>query len=111
GDPLYSYTPRFEDDVKFSGRVLAAFDAEYGDARTCGNTLVQLLVNNASTLPKTDGTLAGPTSEAWFKPWRRYLESIGVQFHPGRLHRFEHADWNNDGVLDGVVPWVSAWDH
>jgi hypothetical protein len=37
---------------------------------------------------KINGTLNGPTSEAWFRPWRNYLESIGVTFKQGELASF-----------------------
>lgn len=34
--------------------------------------------------------LRGPSSEVWFDPWVRYLQSLGVEFHFGHaLHRFE----------------------
>jgi hypothetical protein len=88
--PVCRYTQAFAEDVKDSGRVLAAFDAIWGDARTCGDTFIQLLLNNVSDLPKTDGTLCGPTTEAWLAPWRRYLETLGVRFEQAELLGFEH---------------------
>ncbi|QSQ23443.1 NAD(P)-binding protein [Pyxidicoccus parkwayensis] len=96
----YKYSEDFRRDMQFAPRVLAAFDGTWGDARTNGNTLAQLYLNNVLPLPKTDGTLNGPTTSAWFRPWRRYLESLGVVFSDSRLTRFE---------LDGegrLVAWV-----
>ncbi|XXX77454.1 NAD(P)-binding protein [Sorangium sp. So ce134] len=93
GDRLYHYSERFERDVKTQSRVLASFDALWGDARTCGNTYVQLFFNWIRALPKVDGTLSGPTSEVWLEPWRAYLERrLGVQFIPGGLERLELED-------------------
>jgi hypothetical protein len=90
GTKLYQYSERFERDTKTQSRVLASFDAVWGDARTVGNTYVQLLYNWLQTLPKVDGTLNGPTTEAWLIPWKRYLEHrLGVQFLPGELVTLE----------------------
>ena len=84
----YQYSEAFKRDMRFAPRVLAAFDGEWGDARTNGNTLVQLYLNNLLPLPKTDGTLNGPTTLAWFRPWRRYLrQHLKVEFHAGELTR------------------------
>ncbi|QSQ23446.1 NAD(P)-binding protein [Pyxidicoccus parkwayensis] len=84
----YQYSDAFKRDMQFAPRVLAAFDSTWGDARTNGNTLVQLYLNNLLPLPKTDGTLNGPTTVAWFRPWRRYLrEYLKVEFYAGKLTR------------------------
>ncbi len=41
-------------------------------------------------MPKTDGTLNGPTTPAWLRPWRRYLaEHLRVEFVPGTLTRID----------------------
>ncbi|WP_205525452.1 NAD(P)-binding protein [Pyxidicoccus trucidator] len=85
----YQYSAAFMRDMQFAPRVLAAFDGAWGDARTNGNTLAQLYLNNLMPLPKTDGTLNGPTTSAWFRPWRRYLEEhLRVEFYAMKLHRF-----------------------
>lgn len=92
GTKLYQYSERFERDTKTQSRVLASFDAVWGDARTVGNTYVQLLYNWLRTLPKVDGTLNGPTSEAWLGPWKAYLERrLGVRFVLGELESVELA--------------------
>ena len=90
GTKLYQYSERFERDTKTQSRVLASFDAVWGDARTVGNTYVQLLYNWMETLPKVDGTLNGPTTEAWLDPWKAYLQHrLGVQFLLGELLSLE----------------------
>ncbi|QSQ22431.1 NAD(P)-binding protein [Pyxidicoccus parkwayensis] len=93
GTRRYHYSEAFKRDMQFAPRVLAAFDGAWGDARTNGNTLAQLYLNNLLPLPKTDGTLNGPTTVAWLRPWRRYLEErLRVQFVPGALTRFALED-------------------
>jgi hypothetical protein len=96
----YQYSDAFKRDMQFAPRVLAAFDGAWGDARTNGNTLVQLYLNNLLPLPKTDGTLNGPTTQAWLRPWRRYLEEyLRVEFAEARLSRIEIEEGH-------VVPYV-----
>ena len=51
---------------------------------------MQLLYNWLRTLPKVDGTLNAPTSEAWLDPWKAYLERrLGVRFLVGELDSLE----------------------
>ncbi|MFP2925176.1 NAD(P)-binding protein [Pyxidicoccus sp. 3LG] len=98
----YQYSKEFMRDMQFAPRVLAAFDGAWGDARTNGNTFVQLYLNNLLPLPKTDGTLNGPTTSAWFAPWRRYLEEyLRVEFREGKLLRLELQESN-------IVPFVKG---
>jgi hypothetical protein len=92
GGYLYDYTPAFQRDVRFAGRVLAAFDADWGDARTNGDTYVQLSMEQWSGQPSDNGLLNGPETETWFMPWRAYLESRGVRFVSARLVGFELED-------------------
>jgi hypothetical protein len=89
---LYVYSPAFVQGLKFSGRVLAAFDAEWGDARTNGNTFLQLELDSWLGKDKFDGTLIGDATTYWFEPWRAYLIAAGVEFVTGRLDSFELAD-------------------
>lgn len=96
---LYIYSPHFAEGVKFSGRVLAAFDAEWGDARTNGDTYIQLQMNTWTGGKTFDGILNGGETDAWFLPWRRYLESRGVKFVSARLQGFEL----DKGVLRAMV--------
>jgi uncharacterized protein with NAD-binding domain and iron-sulfur cluster len=89
GKSLYQYSESFTHLVTSSSRVMVALDGERGDARTCGNTFVQLLAEALVVTPKNNSTLNGPTSEAWFYHWRRHLEVLGVKFERGELDRLE----------------------
>lgn len=101
---LYRYSDQFARDATASGRVLAAFDWRYGDARTNGSTWVQLFEPLPDAAGKRfDGTLDAPTTEAWFVHWRRYLEECGVRFVSGSLDRLETE--RVDG-RDVVIAWV-----
>ena len=85
GTQRYRYSDRFARDLKRAAQPLAAFDAEWGDARTCGSTYAQLLLGSLTRHDALEGALDGPISEAWFEPWRRHLERLGVEFVRGRL--------------------------
>ncbi|EAU66249.1 NAD(P)-binding protein [Stigmatella aurantiaca] len=89
GTRLYRYGEAFAHLVKSSSRVLAALDGAQGDARTCGNTYVQLLAQALVPTPRNNCTLNGPTSEAWFTHWRTHLERLGVKFFQGSLAGFQ----------------------
>jgi hypothetical protein len=93
GTRSYHYSEAFEHLVQSSSRVLAAFDGANGDARTCGNTYVQLLTQALVPTEHDNCILNGPTTEAWFTHWRRYLEELEVEFHHGELLYFtqEHG--------------------
>ncbi|MFE8596126.1 NAD(P)-binding protein [Archangium violaceum] len=110
GSRMYRYSKEFEDFVKSSGRVLAAFDSANGDARTCGNTFVQLLTQALVHTEYDYSTLNGPTSEAWFTHWRQYLEEQDVQFHHGELLRFD-TEKDKEGevrLVAKVRPFLKA---
>ncbi|MFP2929920.1 NAD(P)-binding protein [Pyxidicoccus sp. 3LG] len=86
----YQYSPAFKNDMQVMPRVLASFDADWGDARTNGNTLAQLYLDNLRPAPRENRVFNGPATLAWFRPWRRYLEAhLGVEFHAGALVRIE----------------------
>lgn len=102
---LYRYSSAFTRDSTESGRILAAFDWRYGDARTNGSTWMQLFEPIPDGAGRFDGTLDAPTSEAWFVHWRRYLEDRGVRFVTGTLERLETAKVDGKDV---VVPWVRS---
>jgi hypothetical protein len=89
GGKLYCYSEAFSHLVKSSGRVLVALDGEWADARTTGNTYVQLLTDVLVPTEGTHATLNGPTSEAWFTHWHTHLHRLGVQFLHGTLEGFE----------------------
>jgi hypothetical protein len=63
-------------------------DARHCDARTYGSTLIPFLLDQARSAGFRDGTLRGPTSEVWLRPWQSYLEQEGVEFKQGRLVGF-----------------------
>ena len=64
-------------------RMLVAMDARVGNARTVGNTSMQLLLDYTTTGESVDRTMGGPTSEMWIDPWTRHLAALGVHFHAG----------------------------
>jgi hypothetical protein len=96
---LYIYSPAFGNGVKFSGRVLAAFDAQWGDARTNGDTFIQLEVPSWTGGQTFDGILDGGETDRWFEPWRRYLRSRGVELVSARLEGFELVE----GKLRAII--------
>jgi hypothetical protein len=105
---LYRYSDAFSRDAVKSGRVLAAFDWRYGDARTNGSTWTQLFTPTGVDAPLSfDGTLDAPTTAAWFVHWRRFLSERGVRFVSGALDRLEIERVDGREV---VVPWVRAGD-
>jgi hypothetical protein len=86
----YQYSGAFKRDLWLRPRVPAVLDGAWSDARTHGNTLAQLYLNHLLALPGTDATLNGPTTPAWLRPWRRYLEEhLRVEFFQGQLTRLE----------------------
>jgi len=80
--------------------ALVAMDATECDARTQAIAFWQLILDQIRPSGYRDGTLRGPTSEAWLNPWRRYLEAQGVEFVHGELLGFELHD---DGTVWPVV--------
>jgi uncharacterized protein with NAD-binding domain and iron-sulfur cluster len=70
-------------------QLLVAMRARRSDARTIGTVAVQLLFDELKVAERTDATLNGPTSSAWFAPWRRYLEKQGVTFWELTLDQLE----------------------
>jgi len=79
--PRFQYSEAFHKHISEAPRILAAFDAEWGDAHSDGNTFVQLLLTNVLESKAVDQVLNGPTTEAWFEHWEKYLrEYLGVTF-------------------------------
>lgn len=101
GMSLYIYSPPFADNVKFSGRVLAAFDAEWGDARTNGDTFIQLEADTWNGEKKFDGILNGGETDRWLDVWRNYLVTRGVKFVSAKLEGFVLIDGR---VTPMIVP-------
>ncbi len=63
---------------------LLAARADEVDARTQLNTTVQLLMDPVRGDRRSDQTLNGPTTTAFFQPWKRYLRYQGVNFYVGK---------------------------
>lgn len=76
----FTYSPECYALLRQMPRVLAAFDAHWGDARTNLSTYLQLYLNMDRRDNKADGVLNGPTTEAWFDHWYRHLVALGVRF-------------------------------
>lgn len=79
------YSDAFRTHLRATSLALVAMDEKEIDTRTYGNISMQLLLDQVKGGDQTDMTLNGPTSEAWFKHWKRYLEDLGVRFFKGRL--------------------------
>lgn len=85
----HSYSPAFESLILDMPKVLAAFDARWGDARTNITTFLQLQLQMDRRDDKADGVLNGPTTEAWFDHWYRHLLELGVRFVRGAAELIE----------------------
>ena len=79
----------FQESMDSWPQALVAMTAQEGDARTQAGITVQLLLDQLADVQYRDGTLNGPTSEAWFDPWRQYLEVQRVAFVHGELQGIE----------------------
>jgi uncharacterized protein with NAD-binding domain and iron-sulfur cluster len=104
-----SYTANFERFIKAAPQALVAMDAETCDARTQGNIVTQLLLDQLLDSEYTDSTLNGPTSDAWLDRWREHLHHQGVTFLPGKLERLEISKRTVEyvGTTEIVSPKVS----
>lgn len=79
------YGLRFRRLLRHSPRALVAMDAPVTDAYTQGLLSIQLAIDQLGLNPRTDSTLNGPTSEAWFRHWKQYLKDEGVEFIAGEV--------------------------
>ncbi len=64
-------------------RSLVAAKARMASTRTIGDIFVQLVLtvlDPGAVAGTTDRVLDGPTSIVWIDPWRRWLESLGVDY-------------------------------
>lgn len=89
GGRRFRYTPPFDAMIKDMPKVLAAFDSQWGDARTNLTTYLQLYLQMDRRDDKADGVLNGPTTEAWFDHWYRHLTTLGVRFRRGSVSAVE----------------------
>jgi len=83
--------------------ALVAMDAKECDARTQWVPFIHILLDQVKAGTYRDGTLRGPTSEAWLNPWRAYLEAQGVEFIAGKLEGFEAIEVPDAAEPEGGV--------
>src|SRR5262249_34331759 len=94
----------FHEQIIKMPRILAAFDARWGDARTNLNVFIQLNMSLDRYDSKADGVLDGPTTTAWFDPWYVHLRRLGVKFRQGALRSFRlHDVADEQDVLHAIV--------
>jgi len=79
--------------------TLSALHGSSCDARTQGTIAMQLAMDEFLRSDDTDMLLNGPTDNAWFGHWYRYLRLLDVQFFKGTLSSFE----SRDGTVAPVV--------
>ena len=68
------FSPRMREYIDTVPRALVAMSAKEADARTQGNTLLQLALDQMGDPDEVDRTLDGPTTERWIRPWVRFLQ-------------------------------------
>lgn len=106
--------------MELGPEVLGAMTASESETRTQGNCVTQLLIDQLMGRKLTDATLNGPTSVAWFDPWRDYLTYRGVKFLRGKLVGFAPPPpppsdparqplHRNDVLLPLVIPSLGAF--
>ncbi|HVU05076.1 MAG TPA: hypothetical protein VHE30_25175 [Polyangiaceae bacterium] len=105
-----TYTPAAQLALARFPKALVAMDAVEGDARTIGSSGVQTFLDQLNPAGYRDGTLRGPTSEAWFKYWRRYLEAQGVDFVHGKIAALDVVDGKEHGAPPRLWPRVDCYD-
>lgn len=98
-----SFSEPMRHDLDAAPAILGALVARKSDARTQGSVSVQLILDQFGSGTHTDALLNGPTTEAWFAPWRDYLKYRGVEFRQGELTDFAVYD---DGAKQYVLPKV-----
>lgn len=107
------YSPHFQRYLDQLPKVLVALDARQADARTQGIIFLQLLQDQVSRGEVTDRTLNGPSSEAWFDKWQRWLERLGVEFvFDAELKHFalNQAQGLDDDHIDHAVVNIAGTD-
>jgi hypothetical protein len=88
GRERYKYSAAFKRQILDMPKILAAFDSQWGDARTNISTYLQLNLALDRYDSKADGVLNGPTTEVWFDHWYRHLKNLGVKFEKAGLEKF-----------------------
>ncbi|HEY3817644.1 MAG TPA: FAD-dependent oxidoreductase [Polyangiaceae bacterium] len=97
------YSKACQEDLEWSPQTLGALRGSKSDCRTQGDMSVQLLLEQVSAGPRFDSLLNGPTSVAWLRHWRAFLEEGSVEFVLGKLVGFESRG-------EKVVPVVKPVD-
>ncbi len=100
-----SFSQPMRHDLDVAPAILGALVARKSDARTQGSVSVQLILDQYGGGERTDALLNGPTTDAWFKPWRDYLKYRGVDFFQGTLVDF---DVDHVGGVERVLPRVEV---
>lgn len=100
-----TYSPGAQDTIESIPQALVAMNAKESDARTQWVPVIQILLDEVRSGTYRDGTLRGPTSEAWLLPWRRYLEAQGVEFVRGELEGFDLVTQPRGEEASVQVPW------
>ncbi|MBZ5710996.1 NAD(P)-binding protein [Nannocystis pusilla] len=102
------YGLRFRRALRHSPRALVAMDGLVTDAHTQGMLAIQLAMDQLGLNSMTDSTLNGPTSEAWFRHWHRYLVDEGVDFIAGEVTSIDIATGRYEYVQLGGEPVKEA---
>jgi hypothetical protein len=87
-----NYSPHYLKAMDQLLRATNSMRPSESDARSFGDSFVQLSVGWANPTAEKDMTLNGPTSEAWLEPWKRFLIRQGVRFFHGRLVGFKERE-------------------
>ncbi len=88
GHHAHHYSTGVEELLRNMPRVLAAFNSEWGDARTNISTFLQLQLR-MSEENKADGVLNGATATQWFDHWGLELRRLGVTFRQAAVTDLE----------------------
>ena len=81
---LGKFSPRMRVYVDTVPRALVAMSATEADARTQGNILLQLALDQLGDPDEVDRTLDGPTTDRWITPWVAFLRDVlNVTFETG----------------------------
>lgn len=101
---LDRFSPKFAEAMNRWPLALVGLRSDECDAHTQGIVTIQLMIDQMGT-SYTDGTLNGPSSEAWLDAWQLYLqEQFGVTFLRGQL---DNLTW--DAASGRVKPEVTAF--
>ena len=111
GEPRYSEGMKTQ--IKSAAQALLAYSAGTADAHSYGNFASQIVSDQLTDGSSVDRLLDGPTTEAWLRPWKRYLEQQGVRFFHGELVALELDPqegevrelmpvWKQEPVRDGL---------